>query len=310
MTGDLQSEVIRAFHRKDFTTPVVGITGGKGGVGKTTVAVNIACALADRGVRTALVDADVDGPNGAILLSVELANPAAVDITVPQIDAERCNGCGDCVRACRLHALFQPRGKYPQLIGECNGCEACIQVCEAHAISRGRKQVGMTYLSRIDGLSLYTGALIPGFEESSVVVQAVRERAFADAEQFDLILVDTSPGAHCNVINALRGADSVLAVTEPTPFGLHDLELILNLLELLELGGSVVLNRADLPGDRKKIKTVARQHSREMIWEIGMDDLLARSYAAGVPVVREYPQAPSSKVFQQLAENIAATYGI
>jgi MinD superfamily P-loop ATPase len=206
--------------------------------------------------------------------------------------------------------LFLPRGKQPQLLGECNGCEACIQVCEAHAISRGRKQVGMTYLSRIDGLSLYTGALIPGFEESSVVVQAVRERAFADAEQFDLILVDTSPGAHCNVINALRGADSVLAVTEPTPFGLHDLELILNLLELLELGGSVVLNRADLPGDRKKIKTVARQHSREMIWEIGMDDLLARSYAAGVPVVREYPLAPSSKVFQQLAENIAATYAL
>jgi MinD superfamily P-loop ATPase len=310
MTAELHSEVIKAFHRKEFTTPVVGITGGKGGVGKTTVAVNIACALADKGVRTALVDADVDGPNGAILLSMELANPVAVDITVPQIDAQRCNSCGDCVRACRLNALFMPRGKKPQLIGECNGCETCILVCEPGAISRGRKPVGMTYLSRIDGLSLYTGALIPGFEESSVVVQAVRERAFADAAQFDLILVDTSPGAHCNVINALRGADTVLAVTEPTPFGIHDLELILKLLDLLELGGSVVLNRADMPGDSQKVKKIARQHGRELIWEIGMDDLLVRSYAAGVPVVQEYPRAPSSKVFLQIAESIAAVYGI
>jgi len=142
------------------------------------------------------------------------------------------------------------------------------------------------------------------------VVQAVRERAFADAAQFDLILVDTSPGAHCNVINALRGADMVLAVTEPTPFGIHDLELILKLLDLLELGGSVVLNRADLPGDRKKVMAIARQHNRELIWEIGMDDLLVKSYAAGVPVVREYPQAPSSRIFMRIVENIAVSYGI
>ena len=310
MTGNLQSEIVKAFHRKDFDTPVVGITGGKGGVGKTTVAVNIACALADRGVRVALIDADVDAPDGAVLLSMELENPVEVDITVPQIDAQRCNSCGDCVRACRFNALFMPRGGYPQLIGDCNGCEACFQVCDADAIIRDRKPVGMTYLSWIGGLTLYTGALIPGFEESSVVVQAVRERAFADAEQFDIILVDTSPGAHCNVINALRGVDTVLAVTEPTPFGIHDLELILKLLDLLELGGNVVLNRADLPGDRKKINAMARQHNRKLVWEIGMDDLLVKSYAAGVPVVREYPRAPSSKIFKRMAENMETVYGL
>jgi len=310
MTERLRSEVIEAFHRKDFTTPVIGITGGKGGVGKTTVSINLACALADRGLRVALVDADVDAPNAAILLSMPLKNPLEVNITMPLIDAERCNFCGDCIRACRLNALFMPRGKPPLLLGECNGCEACLLICKVVAIYRGRKPIGSTFLSQMDNLSLFTGALIPGLEESSPVVVAVKERAFAAADQFDIILVDTSPGAHCNVINALKGADKVIAVTEPTPLGAHDLDLILRLLDLLELGGSVMLNRADLPGNKEEISAIAHKHNRVMAPEISMDHMLAMSYAAGVSVVRQYPKAASSKVFHRMAEEIATEYGL
>jgi MinD superfamily P-loop ATPase len=310
ITGGLRPEVIEAFHRKDFTTPVIGITGGKGGVGKTTVAINLACALADKGRRVALIDADVDGPDAAILLSMPLENRVEINITLPLIDAESCNFCGDCIRACRLHALFLPRGKPPLLLGDCNGCEACLLVCQTDAISRGRKPVGMTFLSQTDNLSLFTGSLIPGLEESSPVVHAVKERAFAAADQFDIILVDTSPGAHCNVINALKGADTAMAVTEPTPLGAHDLELILRLLDLVALGGSVVLNRADLPGDKEEIYAIARRHKRVLAPEICMDHLLVKSYAAGFPVVRKYAQAPSSKIFLLMAEEIAAEYGI
>ena len=310
MTERLRSEVIEAFHRKDFTTPVIGITGGKGGVGKTTVSINLACALADRGLRVALVDADVDAPNAAILLSMPLKNPLEVNITMPLIDAERCNFCGDCIRACRLNALFMPRGKPPLLLGECNGCEACLLICKVVAIYRGRKPIGSTFLSQMDNLSLFTGALIPGLEESSPVVVAVKERAFAAADQFDIILVDTSPGAHCNVINALKGADEVIAVTEPTPLGAHDLDLILRLLDLLELGGSVMLNRADLPGNKEEISAIAHKHNRVMAPEISMDHMLAMSYAAGVSVVRQYPKAASSKVFHRMAEEIATEYGL
>ena len=310
MAGGLRPEVVEAFHRKDFTTPVIGVTGGKGGVGKTTVAVNLACTLADRGCRVALVDADVDGPNAAILLSLPLENPVEVDITMPVIDAGRCNFCGDCIRACRLNALFLPRGKPPLLLGECNGCEACILVCQAGAISRGKKPIGTTYRTTMDNLTLFTGVLIPGLEESTPVVNAVRERTFAAAGRFDIILVDTSPGAHCNVINALKGADTVLAVTEPTPLGVNDLDLILGLLDLFVLAGRVVLNRADLPGNKKEVQAIANRHKREMIWEINMDDLLMKSYAAGVPVVRKFPRASSAEAFVGMAEKIAAEYGL
>jgi MinD superfamily P-loop ATPase len=310
ITGGLRPEVIEAFHRKDFTTPVIGITGGKGGVGKTTVAINLACALADKGRRVALVDADVDGPDAAILLSLPLENRVEVNITLPLIDAGSCTFCGDCIRACRLHALFLPRGKPPLLLGDCNGCEACLLVCPTDAISRGRKPVGMTFLSQRDNFSLFTGSLIPGLEEGSPVVNAVRERAFAAADQFDIILVDTSPGAHCNVIHALKGADTAMAVTEPTPLGAHDLDLILGLLDLMALGGSVVLNRADLPGDKEEIYSIANRRNRVLAPEICMDHLLVKSYAAGFPVVRKFPQAPSSKIFLLMAEEIAAEYGI
>lgn len=310
IAGGLRPEVIEAFHKKNFVTPVIGITGGKGGVGKTTVAVNLACALADRGRRVALIDADVDAPNAAILLSMPLENSVEVCITMPLIDEERCNSCGECIRACRLNALFLPPGKAPLLLGECNGCEACLLVCQANAIERGTRPVGKTYKNESANLTLFTGALTPGLEESSFVVNAVKDRAFTAAGQFDIILVDTSPGAHCNVINALKGADTVIAVTEPTPLGAHDLDLILSLLDLFALGGSVMLNRADLPGNKDVVHAIARKHNRKMTLEIGMDNFLVKSYAAGVPVVRKYPQAVSSEIFTRMAEAVAAEYGI
>ena len=112
------------------------------------------------------------------------------------------------------------------------------------------------------------------------------------------------------MINALQGADTVIAVTEPTPLGAHDLDLILSLLDLFALGGTVVLNRADLPGARDAIHASARRHNRAMAGEIAMDDFLVKSYAAGLPVVRKYPHAPSAAAFVRLAGELAAEYGL
>jgi MinD superfamily P-loop ATPase len=304
----LGPEIIRAYHEKPFGVPIIGVTGGKGGVGKTTVAVNIACALADMGHKVALVDADVDAPNAAILLGVALENSADVFITMPLIDESKCNSCGACVEACRLNALFLPKNKAPVLLGTCNGCEACLLVCETNAIYRGKKAVGKTYKTNQGNLTLYTGELIPTLEESAIVVGKLKDRVFQEAADFDIIIVDTSPGAHCNVIKALQGSDMVIAVTEPTPLGAHDFELILKLLDLFELKGTAFLNRADLPSPKKAVQRIAQEHNTVFAAELNTDDLLIKSYVSGNPIVTMFPEAASAMTFVRFAHKIAREY--
>jgi MinD superfamily P-loop ATPase len=308
LAGTLRPEVITDYHEKLFQTPVIGVTGGKGGVGKTTVAVNIACALADMGHKVALVDADVDAPNAAILLGMAFENSADVFITMPLIDESKCNSCGACVEACRLNSLFLAKDKAPVLLGACNGCEACLLVCETHAIHRGKKAVGKTYKTNRGNLTLYTGELIPSLEESAIVVEKLKDRVFQEAEDFDIIVVDTSPGAHCNVIKALQGSDHVITVTEPTPLGAHDFELILKLLDIFKLKGTAFLNRADLPSPKDAIQRIAQEHNTTVAAELNTDDLLIKSYVSGNPIVTMFPETASAMTFVRLAHEIAGEY--
>ncbi|HBR21560.1 MAG TPA: cobalamin biosynthesis protein CobQ [Nitrospiraceae bacterium] len=213
------------------------------------------------------------------------------------------------MKACRKNALFLPtKGSTPILMGECNGCEACLMVCPTNAIYRGEMPVGKTYKTERGNLTLYTGELIPGTEESSFVVNALKRRVFNDAHDFNVIIVDTSPGTHCNVINALKGVDTVYAVTEPTPLGAHDLELILRLIDFIGISGNVVLNRSDLPGLSDKIDSIAKSHNTTVSVDIPMDDFLLKSYVEGIPVVRMYPETVSSRRFIQMARDIAEGY--
>ena len=308
MNAQLRPEIIRFFHDKPFSSPVIGVTGGKGGVGKTTVAVNLAAALVELGHRVAFVDCDVDAPNGSILLGLELEAPVSVNVTKPVFDAEKCTDCNACVEACRLNSLFKPREKTILLMGECNGCEACFNVCPEEAISRGERPVGTTHKTVSGNLTVFTGVLTPGLEESALVVTALKKRAFEEAEQFDIILIDTSPGTHCNVIEALKGSDSVIAVTEPTPLGGHDLNLILSLLDMFEVKRSILINRADLPGDIPQIRKVADLHDTQIETGLRLDDQLLQSYVRGVPIVELYPQSLAAMTFTNIARNLAKEY--
>jgi MinD superfamily P-loop ATPase len=168
------------------------------------------------------------------------------------------------------------------------------------------KIVGYTYEGQNNGVDIVSGELKLREPESAAIVVAARERAFKkikeNGKDYDIVLIDTAPGAHCDVIRALLGADLVLAVTEPTPFGAHDLDLIIELTKnIMKLESKVVLNRSDI-ADSKIIDLMCEKKAVEMLAQIPYDDELIRSYVKGIPIVNYNPESTSGKILIQLAE--------
>ena len=229
----------------------IAITGGKGGTGKSTFSVLFALELAAKGKKVVLCDCDVECPNDYLLLGIKKLKHFKKNIyaNFPQIDKEKCRKCGLCVKACRNNALFL--GKDLVFLKDlCSGCGACWVVCPFNAIKKRKEIVAKIYTEKIGNLTLITSVARPGLEETGPVV--LKTKKFALDIKADYFLFDTAAGIHCPVVSALIDCDSAYVVTEPTPMGKHDLDLILDLCKQLEVPTKIVLNKADL-GDRKII---------------------------------------------------------
>ena len=261
----------------------IAITGGKGGTGKSTVAVALAHSLAKK-KKVLLVDADVDCPNDDLLLGLKLKKTQDVENMIPQFDLNKCIKCGRCGQVCPEHAIISIKNKEPVFIpDQCIGCRACKIVCPVGAISETKQKIGEIFIGNEKNLTLVSGRMKPGIEESSLVVNAVKKFIAQKEKECDYTIIDTAAGTHCPVIAALLESDYAFAVTEPTPLGAHDLDLILTLTKKLKIKTNIILNRADI-GPNNLIKRIEGKHQTKIVAEIPYSKEIQKLHSKGQPI--------------------------
>ncbi len=220
--------------------PSIAIASGKGGTGKTTLAVHLAAWLAAQGQPVHYLDCDVEEPNGHLFLQPDLTTTEDVNIPVPVVDNERCTRCGQCAAVCEFQAIamLQKPLVFPEL---CHGCGGCTLVCPVAAIHEEPRHIGVVASGRRGGSEFTQGRLNVGEPLAPPVIRAVQARRVPGT----IALLDAPPGTACPAVTTARGADIIVLVTEPTPFGLHDLTLAVATFRPLQRPLGVVVNRAD-----------------------------------------------------------------
>ncbi len=262
---------------------IVAIASGKGGTGKTTIAVNLAVAL-DQPVQ--LLDCDVEEPNVDLFLKASITEREEVHAEVPQIDLNRCTYCGQCQEICQFNALaVLPETQIVLTFGElCHSCGGCFAVCPESAVLPGRRLLGHLEMGERGKVRLIQGKLRVGEAMAPPLIRRVRQASSPDG----MVIIDAPPGTSCPVITSLRGVDFVCLVTEPTPFGLNDLELAVGAARKLKLPMGIVINRADV-GDGR-ISEYAKREGIPVLLEIPFERSTAETYARGEILVEAQPQ--------------------
>ncbi len=260
---------------------IISVASGKGGTGKTTVSTNLARVLDEK---LMLLDCDVEEPNAHLFLNPVFDSVQQVYTEVPEVDQEKCTGCGACAKVCRFRALTVIGGKvlvFPEL---CHSCGGCMVACPEDAIGEGKRELGTIEKASLGNVTFVKGTLRVGEVMAPPLIEKVRKTA----ENSELVLIDAPPGTSCPVIAAMQDADFVVLVTEPTPFGLSDLALAVETVRALDLPFGLVINRAGLGND--EIYDYVKKENIPILMEIPFDLEIARAYSRGTLIVDHLPQ--------------------
>jgi len=252
----------------------IAVLSGKGGTGKTTVSASLALISKE----SQYFDFDVEEPNGYIFLKPEITEIIPVEVDVPVVDDNICTGCGECAKVCRFNAIAVVREKvlfFPEI---CHHCGACVIACEPGALTEKKRKIGVIEANK--DFSFVQGRLDIGEPVAVPVITNLKKYIKRDVP----VIIDCSPGASCTVVNSIADCDYCVLVTEPTPFGLHDLKIAVYLVRKLGLPLGIVINKAS--GENGIIKSFCEMEKIEILMEIPYSREIALAYSNGVLPVK------------------------
>lgn len=286
---------------------VITIASGKGGTGKTIIATNLAKTLADRYTSSNpqttvwLLDCDAEAPNAALFVKPDLVSTNSVQRLIPHFNPDKCTGCGQCVAVCTYHAIAVVNQQVLFFKELCHACGSCALHCPEGAIAEQEEEVGTLEKGNTHNLHFAQGTLSIGFSSPVPVIRELKKWILPQGSTDTIAILDAAPGTSCPVVEALRGSDFALLVTEPTPFGLHDLRLIYQLTQqALELPCAVVINKSGR--NDCLIEDFCQEKELPILMRIPLSRTIAATYARGQLLVDSLPEYRD--VFFNLSESI------
>jgi MinD superfamily P-loop ATPase len=309
---------------------IIAVASGKGGTGKTTVATSLALAITTNGRNEAdraesvnsvnyhpelgegplFLDCDVEEPNAALFLKPRLNHCEEVGILIPEVDFDRCTYCGRCAEVCVWHAIAVVGRRvlvFPEL---CHGCGSCSLNCPEEAIDDVLHVMGTLESGHAGPIGFGHGTLNVGEAMAVPIIRQLKGRHQSPGGD-GVTILDASPGTSCPVVETMRGADYVLLVTEPTPFGLHDLRLTVQVArDELGLPVGVVVNR-DGVGDAGVDEYCAAE-GIPILMRIPLDRRIAEAISGGEALVEALPEYRTRflELYEQIVGELASRKGV
>lgn len=277
---------------------LIAIASGKGGTGKTTLAVSLALS-AEKNIQ--LIDCDVEEPNTHLFLNPQILRQQKVTIKVPEINMDKCVFCGKCAKLCAFNAIAIIRNNinvFPEL---CHSCGACSYFCPQSAILEKDHELGLVLTGKKNNITWHQGKLNIKQVMPTPLVKAVKEKIDLNYHA----IIDAPPGTSCAMVNSVMNVDYCILVTEPTLFGLHDLQLAVEVLYKLNIPFGVVINRSDIGND--SVMKYCQENNISVLLQIPFERRIAEGYAVGKTLIESIPQY--QLLLKQLFDSLEIQYG-